>query len=192
MKRLQSFIKDRIQRSGEERGNLLIFYVMLIPVFIALLAIAVDTQAAFSTRDNIQSAVDASTQGTLALSKNRTDGNQPSLTQEEARNAFVNLYDMNRAGTNTNGRKIPFIVCQTSNNAVELRGLEIPASNCGFTVSRFSYSPATRVGASHTGSYLTVTIQERVSTIFLHTLGTRFDDLTHTVSSSSRLTNSWE
>lgn len=184
MKRLRK--KLRLRNPGE-KGTILIWYVMMFPVLLAFAAIAIDTSMIYSTRTQLQASLDAATQSTTAMSQNQ-EGGTPQLSQNEARDLVLRLYDANRTGLydNRNTTQIPFLQCQES----PVRGGTLvvvnTGSGCGFTLSEFRYSPT---GSLANGGYLTVTVQEKAETIFLHVLG--FDDLTYTITSTSRLTESF-
>lgn len=176
----KSFL-SRLRPQLNERGNILVWYVFMMPVFLSAVGLAVDTSIMASTKSSLQTSLDSATQGTLALSKNQTDGAKPRLTSAEARASVVRLYDANRSGIyadRSNSEGIPFLICQGGNNA--------PVSKCGYALTGFKYSAA---GALATGDYLTVTVQEKADTIFLSFLG--MDNITYTVTSTSRLTNSF-
>lgn len=191
--RLQN-IRKAWNQEGRERGNVLVFYVMMFPVFLALIGLAIDGSVIASTQAQLQSSLDAAVQGTVALSKNQTGtSNQPRLSYAEAHASVVKLYDSNRSGMYSDranrSESIPFLQCQTSSpsgGSVDL--IEPgPISHCGFTMLPISYSPT---GSLKNGGYLTVTVKEKASTIFLQFLG--INDLTYTVTSTARLTQSYQ
>ena len=184
MRRLRS--KLRLRNPGE-KGTILIWYVMMFPVLLAFAAIAIDTSMIYSTRTQLQASLDAATQSTIAMSQNQ-EGGSPRLSRDEARNLVLRLYDANRSGLydNRNTAQIPFLQCQESPISGGTLVVVNSGSACGFTLSDFRYSPT---GALANGGYLTVTVQEKADTIFLHILG--FNDLTYTITSTARLTESF-
>lgn len=177
-------LRNRFKPDLNERGNMLVWYVFMTPVFLGAVGLAIDASLMASTASSLQTSLDAATQGTVSLSKNQASG-KPRLSTTEARNSLIRLYDANRSGMysdRSNSEGIPFLICQNS-GANTVRG---SASNCGFKLTEFRYSPN---GGLSNGGYLTVTVQEKADTIFLQVLG--FNDLTYTVTSTSRLTNSF-
>ena len=176
----KSFL-ERLRPRTNERGNMLVWYIFMMPVFLSAVGLAVDTSIMASTKSSLQTSLDSATQGTLALSKNQTDGGKPRMTTVEAQQSVIRLYDANRSGIyadRTNSEGIPFLKCQAGGNA--------PVSKCGFLIKEFKYSGSGNLAA---GDYLTVTVQEKADTIFIQFLG--FDDITYTMTSTSRLTNSY-
>lgn len=170
-----------------EKGNMLIWYIFMLPVFIGAVALAVDVSNITAMRTSLQLSADAATQGTVALSKNQTSGKPRFNSLAEAQQSAINLYDANRSGMAKAGRVkegIPFLKCQTvrANNTGTL--IIPPNSGCGFTLTEFKYSST---GGLNNGGYVTMTVQEKADTIFLHFLG--MNDLTYTVTSTARLTN---
>lgn len=160
----------------------------MLPVFIGAVALAVDVSNITAMRTSLQLSADAATQGTVALSKNQTNGKPSFNSIEEAEQSAINLYDANRSGMAKAGSRykegIPFLKCQ-KDRANHIGTLIIPPNSaCGFTLVSFNYSPT---GSLNNGGYITMTVQEKADTIFLHFLG--MNDLTYTITSTARLTN---
>jgi Flp pilus assembly protein TadG len=184
-KNVIGFITKRTKSSLNEKGNMLIWYIFMMPVFLAAVGLAVDTSIVSSNRASLQTSLDAATQGTTALSKNQTDGGKPRLTNAQARASVIKLYDANRSGIYADRAKsegVPFIICQPGGGSVVVA----PSSKCNFKITTFSYSTN---GQLANGGYLTVTVQEQANTVFLKFLG--IDTLTYTITSTSRLTNTF-
>lgn len=173
-----------------EKGNMLIWYIFMLPVFIGAVALAVDVANITSMRTSLQVSADAATQGTVALSKNQTSGKPRFNSTAEAEQAAINLYDANRSGMAKAGSRykegIPFLKCQTSKSTSLGTLITPPNSGCGFTLTEFKYSS---VGGLNNGGYITMTVQEKADTIFLQFLGMK--DLTYTITSTARLTNTY-
>lgn len=197
LERIQN-VRKACKNGGRERGNVLVFYVMMFPVFLALTGLAVDGSIVASTQAQLQSSLDAAVQGTVALSKNQTGtGENPRLTYLEAKQNVVRLYDSNRAGMysdrSSNTGSVPFLQCQTYERGEtgSLPSINLiepgPISQCGFQMLPISYS---QNGSLRNGGYLTVTVREKASTIFLQFIG--INDLTYTVTSTARLTQSYD
>lgn len=171
-----------------EKGNIVVFYVMMMPVFMGAVALAVDFANVTAVRASLQVSADAATQGTVALSKNQAYGKPRFTSSADARAAAIKLYDANRSGMSQAGNiykeGIPFLKCQTSKSGDG--ALVNPNSHCGFTLTEFKYSSNGGLG---NGGYVTMTVQEKADTIFLNFLG--FDDLTYTITSTARLTNTY-
>lgn len=171
-----------------EKGNILVWYVFMIPIFIGGIGLAVDVANMSAVKSSLQVSLDAATQGTVALSKNQSKGKPRFSTSSAAQAQAVRLYDTNRSGMSKAGYQkegIPFLMCQKSKTGEGK--LVIPSgSKCGFTLSSFSYNPN---GGLKNGGYVTMTVSEKADTIFLQALG--FDDLTYTVTSTARLTNTY-
>lgn len=174
--------------SLNEKGNILIWYVFMLPVFVSAVGLAVDFSNVSAMRSSLQLSADAATQGTVALSKNQTKEKPRFTSVTEAKKVAIDLYDANRSGMSKAGQvkeSIPFLKCQTKKSGEGK--LVIPSnSNCGFTLSSFEYSPN---GGLKGGGYLTMTVQEKADTIFLRFLG--MNDLTYTITSTARLTNTY-
>ncbi len=181
---------SNVKERSNEKGSILVFYVLMFPVFLALAGVAIDGSIVASTQAQLQSALDAATQGTVALSKNQTGtSNRPQLTYNEAKQNVVRLYDANRSGIysdRSNSESIPFLQCQTSAPEGGATLQTAPQSNCSFAMYPIKYSPT---GNLANGGYLTVTVQEKADTIFLQFLG--INHLTYTITSTARLTESY-
>lgn len=171
-----------------ERGNILIWYVFMIPVFVGGIGLAVDMTNVTAVRTSLQLSLDAATQGTVALSKNQTSGKPRFLTKSQAQAEAVKLYDLNRTGMSKAGQVkegIPFLQCQTKKTGSGTR-IVPSGSKCGFTLSSFNYHGN---GGLKNGGHITMTVTEKADTMFLGMLG--FDDLTYTITSTARLTNTY-
>lgn len=171
-----------------EKGNMLVWYVMMFPVFIGAVALAVDVTNIAAVRASLQVSADAATQGAVSMSQNQANGKPRYVSTVDAKNQAIMLYDANRSGMSKAGRYkegIPFLKCQTSSTG---NGSLVTPSNshCGFTMVSFEYSPD---GGLKKGGYLTMTVQEKADTMFMQFLG--LDDLTYTITSTARLTNSY-
>lgn len=171
-----------------EKGNMLVWYVMMLPVFIGAVALAVDVANITAMRTSLQLSADAATQGAVALSKNQASGKPRYNTAHEAQTEAIKLYDANRSGMSRADERykesIPLLKCQ--NTASEGVIVKPPYSGCGFTLTEFKYSPS---GGLNKGGYVTMTVQEKAHTIFLQFLG--MDELTYTITSTARLTNTY-
>lgn len=171
-----------------ERGNILVWYVMMFPVFLGGVGVAVDFANVTAVRVSLQASLDAAAQGTVALSKNQASGKPRFTSAALAQSEAIKLYDANRSGISQAGRVkegIPFLICQTTKTGSGT--LVTPSgSRCGFTLTSFKYSGT---GAGSPNDYLTITVKEKADTIFLKILG--FDDLTYTITSTARLTNTY-
>lgn len=167
---------------------MLIWYVFMLPVFIGAVALAVDVSNITAMRTSLQLSADAATQGTVALSKNQTGGKPRFDSDMDAEQSAINLYDANRSGMAKAGSRykesIPFLKCQTSPSTSKGTLIIPPNSRCGFTLTDFRYSSD---GGLNNGGYITMTVQEKADTIFLQFLGMK--DLTYTITSTARLTN---
>lgn len=176
------------RRFLNEKGNMLVWYVMMFPVFIGAVALAVDVANITAVRASLQVSADAATQGAVSMSQNQANGKPRYLSAVDAKNQAVMLYDANRTGMSKAGsvkEGIPFLKCQTSSTD-EGTLITPPNSHCGFTMVSFQYSPS---GELNKGGYLTMTVQEKADTMFMHFLG--LDDLTYTITSTARLTNTY-
>lgn len=173
-----------------EKGNMLIWYIFMLPVFIGAVALAVDVANITAMRTSLQVSADAATQGTVALSKNQASGKPRFNSASEAQQSAIKLYDANRSGMAKAGSRykesIPFLKCQTSKASSSGTLITPPNSGCGFTLTEFKYSST---GGLNNGGYVTMTVQEKADTIFLQFLG--MNDLTYTITSTARLTNTY-
>lgn len=176
-----------------EKGNILIWYLMMFPVFMGGIGLAVDVSNIAAMRASLQASADAATQGAVSMSQNQASGKPRFNTTAEAQSAVIKIYDANRSGMSQAGRQkesIPFLKCNdfTLEKGEAFMGTPIkpPISKCGFILKSFTYSTT---GGPNNGGYLTVTVQEKADTIFLQFLG--FDDLTYTITSTARLTNTY-
>jgi hypothetical protein len=174
-------IRAKYSPQNTEKGNMLIWYVFMMPVFLSFVGLAVDFSIAVSSRTGLQASLDAATQGTVALSKNASSG-KPRLSDSEARASVVNLYDRNRSGVyaqkGENGG-VPFMTCRGTTPG--------PVSGCAFNIADFKYK--TDGGLQNTNDgYLSVTVKEEVDTIFLSFLG--MDSITISINSTARLSSS--
>lgn len=173
-----------------EKGHMLVWYLMMFPVMMAGVGLAVDTANVASMRASLQVSADAATQGTVAMSKNQGSGKPRFSSTAEAKEQALLLYDANRSGMSQAGVKqkegIPFIICQTATNKGKGSLVTPKGSKCGYTLTEFKYSTT---GGINNGGYLTMTVQEKADTIFLQFLG--FDDLTYTITSTARLTGTY-
>lgn len=173
-----------------EKGNMLVWYIFMMPVFMGAVALAVDVSNITAMRTSLQVSADAATQGTVALSKNQASGKPRFNSATEAKQAAIKLYDANRSGmAKADSRfkeSIPFLQCQTSKAGSAGTLVTPPNSKCGFTLTEFKYSST---GGLNNGGYVTMTVQEKADTIFLQFLG--MDELTYTITSTARLTNTY-
>jgi Flp pilus assembly protein TadG len=170
-----------------EKGNMLVWYVFMFPVFLGAVGLAVDVANVAAVRTSLQVSLDAATQGTVALSKNQATGKPRFTSTALAQAEAIQLYDANRSGMSKAGlykEGIPFLLCQTSKSGSGTL-INPSSSHCGFTLTSFKYSGT---GGLKNGGYITMTVQEKADTIFMQFLG--FDDLTYTITSTARLTNS--
>ena len=169
-----------------EKGNMLVFYVLMMPVFLGAVGLAVDTANIAAVRTSLQLSADAATQGAVAASPDQPGGIPRYPDAYSAEQRAIQIYDNNRFGmSQSKGAQnpIPLLKCQTS--ATGGGTLIIPStSHCGFTITNFQYNPS-----GPTNGYLTMTVQEKANTIFLQVLG--FKDLTYTITSTARLTNTY-
>lgn len=172
-----------------EKGNMLVWYIMMLPVFVGAVALGVDVANITAMRTSLQVSADAATQGTVALSKNQASGKPRFNNSYEAQAAAIKLYDANRSGMAQADKKykesIPFLKCQTSKSGTGVL-VTPPNSHCGFTLTEFKYSSN---GGLNNGGYITLTVQEKADTIFLQFLG--MNELTYTITSTARLTNTY-
>jgi hypothetical protein len=187
-------LRNLLSARRNERGNMLIWYIFMMPVFLAAVGLAVDMSIVASTKASLQTSLDAATQGTIALSKNQTSG-KPRMSSAEARASVIKLYDANRSGIYADKKTegVPFLKCKYSGTGV----VSGPQSGCNFIVTKFAYNSngglrnADQGGLrSQRDGYLTVTVQEKANTLFLHMLG--FNNLTYTITSTARLTNTYQ
>lgn len=176
------------KRFLNEKGNILIFYIFMMPIFLGAVGLAVDMANVAAVRASLQASADAATQGTVALSKNQASGKPRFTSTDEAQQAAVKLYDANRSGMSGNSSRykegIPLLKCQTASAGGTL--VTPTGSHCGFTLSEFKYSSN---GGLNNGGYLTMTVKEKANTIFLQVLGMK--ELTYTITSTARLTNTY-
>lgn len=178
----------KIKSYLNENGNILVFYIFMFPVFFGAVGLAVDMSNVASMRSSLQASLDTATQGTLSESQNQTSGKPKFASAAAAKAETLRLYDMNRDGMSNAGRVkegIPFLKCQTT-PASSGATLVKPASNCPFTMTEFKYSTT---GGLNGGGYITITVQEKADTLFLKMIG--ITDLTYSISSTARLTNSY-
>lgn len=182
--------RKRIFPFLNEKGNILIWYIFMLPVFIGGVALAVDVANITAMRTSLQLSADAATQGTVALSKNQASGKPRFTSSSEAKASAIKLYDANRSGMSKAGSQykesIPFLKCQTVKASSAGTLVTPPNSGCGFTLTEFKYSST---GGLNNGGYITLTVQEKADTIFLQFLG--MNDLTYTITSTARLTNTY-
>lgn len=169
---------------------MLVWYIFMMPVFMGAVALAVDVSNITAMRTSLQVSADAATQGTVALSKNQASGKPRFNSSTEAKQAAIKLYDANRSGmAKADSRfkeSIPFLQCQTSKASSTGTLVTPTTSKCGFTLTEFKYSST---GGLNNGGYVTLTVQEKADTIFLQFLGMK--DLTYTITSTARLTNTY-
>ena len=169
---------------------MLVWYIFMMPVFMGAVALAVDVSNITAMRTSLQVSADAATQGTVALSKNQASGKPRFTSSTEAKQSAIKLYDANRSGmAKADSRfkeSIPFLQCQTSKASSAGTLVTPPNSKCGFTLTEFKYSST---GGLNNGGYVTLTVQEKADTIFLQFLGMK--DLTYTITSTARLTNTY-
>jgi hypothetical protein len=178
MNRIKAFLDSRL----DDKASMLIWYFLMTPVFISAVGLAIDGSIMAATKSGLQTSLDAATQGTVALYENQKDGGQPTLSQAEATQSIIRLYDANRRGTYSGAKAtdgVPFIICQGA-------GAVSAPSGCGFIIKDVKYS---REGSLTNNGYLSVTVEEKADTIFLGFLG--YDDMTYTVTSTARLTNTY-
>jgi len=180
MNRIKAFLDSRL----DDKASMLVWYLLMMPVFISAVGLAIDGSIMASTKSGLQTSLDAATQGTVALYKNQQDGGQPTLSQGEARSSIISLYDANRRGTYAGAKAtdgVPFIKCQGGGSSA----VSAP-SGCGFVLKDVKYS---REGNLTNNGYLSATVEEKADTIFLRFLGV--DEITYTVTSTARLTNTY-
>ena len=173
-----------------EKGNMLIWYIFMFPVFCGAVGLAVDVANVAAVRASLQVSADAATQGTVALSKNQGSGKPRFASANEAQAAAIKLYDANRSGMSQAGSRykegIPFLKCQTAKAGTTGTLVNPSSSRCGFTLTEFKYSST---GGLNNGGYLTMTVKEKANTIFLKFLG--MNELTYTITSTARLTSTY-
>lgn len=181
MTTLNNLLEKRL--GDPERGNSLVFVVLLMPVFFACFGFAIDIAAATMTTSSLQTNLDSATQSVVSQSRNAYANNRPGLSATEARNNMIAYYDANRLSGYKNVNKTsnnnPFLLCQGV--AVAPYNIALPSS-CGFKVTSFQYS---NTGNLAGGANIRVTVTEKSNTMFLRLIG--ITELDYSISSDARL-----
>lgn len=190
-------LKSKVQGNFtkiRETGNNIIWFVFMTPLFVALIGVAVDTSAATAMKNNLQNALDAASQSTLALSRPLPGAIYPSLPYNEAYTSFLALYDENRVGIDkrdyTDGG-VKFLSCSDQRDIAGTNEVLIfpQMSGCPFVLKDFNYIPDGGLGTTMEG-YLTATVAEKIPTMFLSFLG--INEITVTSTTTARLTYSFD
>lgn len=169
----------------KETGNVVVFYVIMFPIFFGAFGLAVDTTVATYTRSSLQSNLDAATQSALSRAFNPGIGgnttSNPKVIAATAKTDTLDVYDTNRAPAGEQ----PFVTCQTSPTIVEgVSGspslIKPTKTNCGFTLYSFNLSSSGR------NAVIEATVVEKSKTLFLTYLG--FPEFTYVIKSEARIT----
>ena len=118
-----NWLRNRLfRRNGEHGSAVLVWLVVLIPVFFSLAGAGIDVANAVYTRTALQTSLDAAAQSALTQATNG-GGATPQLTKVQAQNAFVQFY-----GENLDGDRLSLLNCAGTTSK----------GNCGFDITAFN------------------------------------------------------
>lgn len=181
-------------RRNERGDGLIVYLILLMPLLVLVMGIAVDSNAANSTKSAIQASADMASQGTLSQSPAAASGSPHYTDAATAKARFIQYYNSSSVSINgTSGNNgvqnhLPFLRCSTSDDVDKSKGEELvnrtlpDGSNCPWVLKEFKYTQTNK------NVSIATTVQEKNRTVILGMLNRKFNTMNYVISSNARLT----